>query len=132
MLIQSLRTSTIRISINHHAYTCNESKDSGGNVTQSTRFVAFLIFREGILLWITGHDERHGVGGVRGVRVPGLFVDRLLGISMISGDKQNVSGLLASLVYRADGVVGGRDGLNRRIKDPSVANLTQIYVSAGS
>ena len=66
------------------------------------------------------------------MRVPGLFVDRLLGISMISGDQQDVSGLLASLVYRADGVVGGRDGLNRRIKDPSVANLTQIYVGAGS
>ena len=40
------------------------------------------------------------------MRVPGLFVDRLLGISTISGDQQDVSGLLASLVYCADGLVG--------------------------
>ena len=34
---------------------------------------------------------------------------------MVGSDEQDVSSLLASLIDRADGLVGGRDGLNRRI-----------------
>ena len=49
------------------------------------------------------------------VRVSSLCVDHLLCVTMVGSDEQDVSSLLASLIDRADGLVGGRDGLNRRI-----------------
>ena len=43
---------------------------------------------------------------MRGVRVPGLLVDHLLRVAVISSDQQDVSRLLASLVDSADGLIG--------------------------
>jgi hypothetical protein len=117
-LVQSLPTSITPIRTDHHVYdqkTYKESKNSRSNIAQSTWLIAFLIFSKGVLLRIAGHDERHGVGGMGSVRVSGLFVDHLLGVAVISSDQQDVSGLLASLVDRADGLVSSRDSLDRRI-----------------
>lgn len=117
-LIQSLRTGAIQISINYHAYdrkSYKGSKNSRSNVTRSTWLVAFLIFCNGVLLGVTGHDERHRVGGVCRVKVSSLFVNSPLGVAVINSAQQNVPYLLANIVDRADGLVGSRDGLGRCI-----------------
>ena len=64
------------------------------------------------------------------VGVPGLFVDHLLGVSVIGSDEQDISGLFAGFEDRPDGPVGGRDGLDRRIQYTSVANLRPVCVNA--
>jgi len=101
-----------------------------GNVAQGPRLFIFLIFRKRVLLGITGHNEWNRVGGMRSVGVSGLFVDHLLGVAVVSGDEQDVPSLFAGFVDRADGLVGGRDSLNRRIQDASMANLVSTFVSA--
>ena len=66
---------------------------------------------------------------MRSVRVSCVWVNHLLGITVICSDEQDVTGLLAGLVDRADGLVGSRDGLDRCIQDASVANLIPISVN---
>ena len=54
------------------------------------------------------------------VRVSGLLVDRFLGVAVTNSYQQDVSGLLASFVDRADDPVSRGNGPDR------VADLTQI------
>jgi len=69
---------------------------------------------------------------MRGVGVSSLHVNHLLGVTVVSGDKQDVSSLLAGFVDRADGLVGSGDSFNGRIQDTSVANLVPTFVSVVS
>ena len=69
---------------------------------------------------------------MRGVGISGLFVDHLLGVTVVSGDEQDVPSLFAGFVNRANGLVGSRDSLDRRVQDASVADLVPTYVSVVS
>lgn len=113
--------------------THKEGKNRRGNITQSAGLIFFLIiFRKGVLLGISGHNERNGVCCMRSVRVSCLMVNHLLSVTVIGSDEQDVSGLLASFIDFADGLIGGRDGLDSRIQDTSMANLTSIFVNSVS
>ena len=98
-----------------HQTTHKEGQNCRGNITEGTGLLIFLILRKRVLLGVPSHNEWDGVSGMCSVWVSGLFVDHLLGITVVGGDQQDVSGILASFVYRPNGLVGGRDGLDRRI-----------------
>lgn len=117
-MIQSLKigTTDIRtIAITGHRITHKKGQDCGSNITQGTGLLAILVLSKGILLGVAGHDERDRVGGMRSVGVSSLLVNHLFGVTVVGGDEQEVSGLLASFVDCADGLIGSRDGLDRRI-----------------
>ena len=71
-------------------------------------------------------DERHRVGGVRGVRAAGDRVDQHLGVAVVGSDQQRTAALLDRLVDAAQFAVDGFDGLDGRLELAGVPDHVRV------
>lgn len=96
------------------------------NITQSAffSFLPILVVRKRVLgvLW-SRDDERDLVGRMGRVGGSSVQVDHLFRVSVVGGNDEGVSHLLARFVDRADCRVGVGDGFNGCVKDARVPNL---------
>ena len=79
------------------------------------------------VLGLLGHiDQRHRVGGVRGVRLAGDGIDHGLAVAVIGGDDPDGVALLDGLVDAGELAVDGLDGLDGRGQNAGVADHVGI------
>jgi hypothetical protein len=107
-------------------------KDSGCDIAKRPIlfiFLLVLILDETQNLRVASHDEWDLVSRVCGMRITGLGVLHLLGVTVVGSDEEDVAGLLAGFVDNTDGLVSVSDGDYGGVVDTCVTNLGEKAIN---